>query len=100
MPSGLRWRTTCVGCLDPENLPEIARNLPRDGADVIVLSACVQLPSLPAVQKVEDELGLPVISAATATAYEILMSLGHQPQISGAGSLLAGTPSSTTASRV
>lgn len=79
-----------VGRLDPQNLPEIARNLQRDGADAIVLSACVQMPSLPAVQAVEDELGLPVITAATATAYEILKSLGHEPAIGGAGALLSG----------
>jgi maleate isomerase len=79
-----------VGCLDPQNLPGIARNLKREGADVVVLSACVQMPSLPAVQAVEDELGIPVITAAIATTYEILKALGHQPAISGAGSLLAG----------
>jgi maleate isomerase len=79
-----------VGCLDPQNLPDIARQLKREGADAIVLSACVQMPSLPAVQAVEDELGLPVITAATATTYEILKALGHQPAIPGAGSLLAG----------
>jgi maleate isomerase len=39
---------------------------------------------------VEDELGLPVITAATATAFEILHALGHRPAISGAGALLAG----------
>jgi maleate isomerase len=83
-----------VGCLNPENLPGIARNLKREGADVIVLSACVQMPSLAAVQQVEDELGVPVITAATATAYEILKSLGHEPAISGAGSLLSGTAQS------
>ncbi|NKX53019.1 maleate cis-trans isomerase family protein [Arthrobacter mobilis] len=82
-----------VGCLDPQNLPEIARNLQREGAEAIVLSACVQMPSLPAVQAVEDELGLPVITAATATAYEILKSLDHEPSIPGAGSLLAGAGS-------
>ena len=81
-----------VGCLDPQNLPEIARNLAREGADAIVLSACVQMPSLPAVQMVEDELGLPVITAATATTYELLKALGHKPSISGAGSLLSGAP--------
>lgn len=80
-----------VGGLDPQNLPGIARQLKREGADVIVLSACVQMPSLPAVQAVEDELGLPVITAATATTYEILKALGHQPAIPGAGRLLAGS---------
>lgn len=79
-----------VGQLDPDNLPGIARGLHRDGAQAIVLSACVQMPSLPAVQAVEDELGMPVITAATATAYEILTKLGHKPAITGAGTLLAG----------
>jgi maleate isomerase len=79
-----------VGRLDPAGLPEIARGLQRDGADAVVLSACVQMPSLAAVQRVEDELGLPVVTAATATTYEILTALGHQPAIPDAGRLLAG----------
>ncbi|WP_284676041.1 Asp/Glu racemase [Paenarthrobacter sp. DKR-5] len=86
-----------VGCLDPQNLPGIARNLKLEGAEAIVLSACVQMPSLPAVQAVEDELGLPVITAATATTYEILKALGHTPTITGAGSLLSGTRTRTDA---
>jgi maleate isomerase len=83
-----------VGRLDPERLPDIARGLRREGAQAVILSACVQMPSLAAVQRVEDELGLPVITAATATTYEILKALGHQPAISGAGRLLAGRLSS------
>jgi maleate isomerase len=79
-----------VGRLDQRELPGIARRLKRDGVDAIVLSACVQMPSLEAVQTVEDELGLPVVTAATATAFEILRALGHRPAISGAGALLAG----------
>jgi maleate isomerase len=79
-----------VWCLDPHNLPAVARGLDRDGADAIVLSACVQMPSLPAVQAVEDELGLLVVTAATATTYEVLKALGHTPAIQGAGRLLAG----------
>ncbi|MCW2691932.1 MAG: maleate cis-trans isomerase [Mycobacterium sp.] len=79
-----------VGRLDPEGLPAIARRLRRDGAEAIVLSACVQMPSLAAVQAVEDELGLPVVTAATATTFEVLRALGHQPAISGAGRLLSG----------
>ena len=88
-----------VGRLDPANLPEIARGLRREGAEAIVLSACVQMPSLAAVQRVEDELCLPVITAATATTYEVLVALGHQPAIRGAGRLLAGTFDSATAGK-
>ena len=74
----------------PDNLPGIARGLHREGAEAIVLSACVQMPSLAAVQRVEEELGLPVVTAATATTFEVLTTLGHQPAIPGAGRLLAG----------
>jgi maleate isomerase len=80
-----------VGRLDPEGLLEISRGLGRDGVDAVVLSACVQMPSLSAIERVEAELGVPVQTAATATAYEILTLLGHQPAIFGAGRLLDGT---------
>ena len=51
--------------LDPADLREHYKKLSLDGADALVLSACVQMPSLPSIQPVEDELGLPVLSAAT-----------------------------------
>jgi len=79
-----------VGRLDPGKLPDIARGLRHDGADAVVLSACVQMPSLDAVEVVERELELPVVTAATATAFEVLHALGHQPTIAGAGRLLQG----------
>jgi maleate isomerase len=81
-----------VGAHDPARLPALARSLDLAGADALVLSACVQMPSLPALQLVEDELGLPVLSAATATARAVLERLGVAPVVPGAGALLgAGT---------
>ncbi|MEN3303759.1 MAG: maleate isomerase, partial [Pseudonocardia sp.] len=56
----------------------------------LVLSACVQMPSLPSIQPVEDEVGIPVLSAATATTYRILQELGLPPVVPDAGRLLAG----------
>jgi maleate isomerase len=79
-----------VGRLDPQQLPGIAQELNREGVDAVILSACVQMPSLAAVQTAEDQLGVPVITAAVATTYEILKALGHTPAIPGAGRLLAG----------
>lgn len=79
-----------VGRLDQAALPEIARGLRREGAEAVVLSACVQMPSLDAVETVENELGLPVVTAATATAFETLRALGHAPRIPSAGGLLRG----------
>jgi maleate isomerase len=78
-----------VGRLDPANLVPEARRLAAAGVDAIILSACVQMPSLPVVQQVEDELGVPVLTAATATARELLLTLGLDPVIPGAGRLLA-----------
>ncbi|MFE5021762.1 aspartate/glutamate racemase family protein [Streptomyces sp. NPDC056656] len=80
-----------VARLDPEDLRGHYKRLNLGDAEALVLSACVQMPSLPAVQPVQDELGLPVLSAATATAFRILSELGLPPLVPDAGSLLAGT---------
>jgi maleate isomerase len=77
-----------VGRLDPADLVPLSRSLNLARADAVVLSACVQMPSLPAIPEVEHRLGLPVLSAATATARELLSGLGLQPMVHGAGYLL------------
>jgi maleate isomerase len=87
-----------VGRLDPQELPAIARRIDAGAIDALVLSACVQMPSLPVVQEVEDELGVPVLTAATATARSILLALGLDPFVPGAGAALAGREA-LTASR-
>jgi maleate isomerase len=79
-----------VGRLDPMNLIDIARDMDTSTADGVVLSACVQMPSLSAITAAEDALGLPVLSAATATVYEILTALGREPVAPDAGALLSG----------
>lgn len=79
-----------VGCLDPHQLPGIVREMDLLGADALVLSACVQMPSLPVVQLVEDEVGLPAITAGTATVRRILDMLGLEPVVPDAGRLLTG----------
>ena len=79
-----------VARLDPVDLHRHWRQLDLSRADALVLSACVQMPSLPVLQAVEDDAGLPVLSAATATAYSILTELGLPPRVPGAGALLRG----------
>jgi maleate isomerase len=79
-----------VGCLDPMAPVAHARGLDLAGAEGIVASACVQMPSLAAVQPLQSELGLPVLSAATATAYELVTALGLEPGIADAGAMLDG----------
>ncbi|HEY6296210.1 MAG TPA: hypothetical protein VIX15_11145, partial [Streptosporangiaceae bacterium] len=53
-----------------------ARGLDLSGADALVISACVQMPSLELIAPAEAEFGLPVLSAATAGAYAVLRHLG------------------------
>jgi maleate isomerase len=77
-----------VGCIPGDRVMEAARSLDLDGVEALVISCCVQMPSLNLVQAAEDELGVPVISAATAGAYSILRSLDLPVDIPGVGSLL------------
>ncbi len=79
-----------VAAHDPARLPEIQRRLDRSGIDGLVLSACVQMPSLPSIQKVEDEIGVPTLSASVATTWQMLRSLGMETRIPGCGALLSG----------
>ncbi|GMA63410.1 maleate cis-trans isomerase family protein [Alicyclobacillus fastidiosus] len=79
-----------VGRQDPLNLVEIVKRLDTSQADAVVLSACVQMPCLEAIQKVEDAIGLPVLSAATSTVYQILKRLELKPFVPNAGRLLSG----------
>lgn len=79
-----------VARLDPADLREHYRKLDLSNADALVLSACVQMPSLSAIQPVEDEVEIPVLSAATATTFRILSELGLDPRVPGAGKLLSG----------
>ena len=79
-----------VGRLDPMNLLEHVKRLDVGQADAVVLSACVQMPSLPAIQLVEDRLGKPVLSAAVATVYRILKTLDLKAEVPSAGHLLSG----------
>jgi maleate isomerase len=78
-----------VGARDPMALVEVYKRLDTKGIDALVLSACVQMPSLAAVPVVEAETGLPVLSAAIATTYQMLVALGLEPKAPNAGALLA-----------
>jgi maleate isomerase len=77
-----------VGRIAGGRVMAAVRSLDLTGVDALVISCCVQMPSLDLVQSAEDELGLLVISAATAGAYCILRSVGLPVDIPGAGSLL------------
>src|SRR3546814_2503012 len=58
-----------VAAQDPADLLDHYKRLDLAGIDALVLSACVQMPSLASVQKIEDAIGLPVVSTAICTAH-------------------------------
>ncbi|HEY4072815.1 MAG TPA: Asp/Glu racemase [Herbaspirillum sp.] len=79
-----------VGRHDPDLLPGIVSKMNYKDADAIVLSACVQMPSLPAIAMVEAMTGKPVITASAATTYALLKQLKLKAIVPGAGALLSG----------
>ncbi len=79
-----------VAAHDPALLPDIARALDYEEADAVVLSACVQMPSLGAIDQAEQLLGKPVVSAAVCTAHQLLRALDLPAVAPGAGHLLSG----------
>ena len=79
-----------VGLRDPMQLIDDVRRLNTEGADVVVASACVQMPSLPAIQRIEDMLGIRTVSTAVCTVRRMLDHLQLEPIVPGAGALLAG----------
>ncbi|MGP6175334.1 maleate cis-trans isomerase family protein [Corynebacterium sp. A21] len=79
-----------VGARDPMALVELAKQVDHSQADVLVLSACVQMPSLEAIQVVQDAIGKPVVSAAVATVYQMLKSLDLETFVPDCGELLNG----------
>lgn len=78
-----------VGRLDPQNLIEHAKRVNTSGADALVISACVQMPSLPVLDILQQQFDIPVVSAAAATTWRLLNSLGLDPVVPRAGALLA-----------
>lgn len=86
-----------VGKIPAGDVRAALGRLDLSGADALVLSSCVQMPSLAILQEVEDEVGIPTVSAAVATTYAILRALGLDPVVPGAGRLLAGASTAAAA---
>ncbi len=81
-----------VGRLNPNNLVEHAKSVSTHGVDALVLSACVQMPSLSAIQTVQNSVDIPVLSASVATVWQTLRTLNLTPIVPDAGRLLSAQP--------
>lgn len=77
-----------VAAQDPNAPAELWTKLDTKGIDLIVGSACVQMPSLPAIEKIEKASGIPTLSAAVATTWGILKALDLPTTAPGGGALL------------
>ena len=77
-----------VAAQDPNAPAELWKKLDTKGVDGIIASTCVQMPSLPAVEKIEKMSGLPTLSASVATTWSILGTLDLDTKAPGGGALL------------
>jgi len=77
-----------VGERDPMALLDDLKNLSTSGVDAVVLSVCVQMPSLPAIAEAQRRLGIPVTSTAVCTVRGMLDRLGLEADVPGGGALL------------
>lgn len=80
-----------VAAHNPKDLPGIVADMDEiQNVDVVVLSACVQMPSLPAVSIVEARTRKPVLTASIATTWAMLKALKLDTSVPGGGALLSG----------
>ena len=80
---------SAVGRREPSALLGDITRLNTKGADAVVISACVQMPSLPAIPAAQDKLGLPVTSASACTARAMMRALKLEPVAPDAGYFLS-----------
>ncbi len=76
-----------VGRLGPESAYELARGAAAVDADAVVL-ACTNWRSMDVIERLERELGKPVLSTTQVSVWDALRLVGYRGEISGYGRLL------------
>lgn len=76
-----------IGALAFEDVKALAHRVHRPGVDAVFLS-CTNLPALPVLAALEDELGCSVLSSNAATIWHCLELLGVPGAAEGLGRLL------------
>lgn len=79
-----------VGARDPLAPSTLYTKLNTKDVDVVVLSACVQMPSLSSVEIVENKINIPVTTASICTSYQMLKALNLEAKVDNCGALLSG----------
>jgi maleate isomerase len=82
-----------VGCIAASRVEAAVKEIDMRGVDALVLSACVQMPSLAILQAVQDRTDVPVITAGSCTSAAILHALGQDSSVipGGAGAAWSAT---------
>jgi maleate cis-trans isomerase len=76
-----------IGRVPSEILYRLAASVDRRDADAIFVT-CTQLPTLPMIERLEAELGKPVVTSNQATVWRCLRHVGFTAPIKGYGKLL------------
>jgi maleate isomerase len=76
-----------VGRLDDTSAYELARQIDQPEADGVVL-ACTNWKTMGAIERLEQELGKPVISTTQVSVWAALRLLGEEQGVTGYGRLL------------
>lgn len=76
-----------VGRLDSDSAYELGRRIDRPDAEAIVL-ACTNWKTMDAIEKLERELGKPVVSTTQASLWAALRAVGRIEGVAGYGRLL------------
>jgi maleate isomerase len=76
-----------VGRLGPESAYELALGTAAVDADAVVL-ACTNWRSMDVLERLERELGRPVLSTTQVSVWDALRMVGYNKEISGYGRLL------------
>ena len=85
---GLGLSGQAIREVTPERVVELAREADTPDSEALFLS-CTDLRALEVVDRLEQELGKPVLSSNQVTLWGILRALGEPTRFSGLGRLLA-----------
>ena len=75
-----------IGLLDPQSAYDLARRIDRPDADAVML-ACGNWSTMPVIERLERDLGKPVLTTNQVTLWHALKMLGAAP-LAGLGVLL------------
>jgi len=79
---GVQWSAN----LPPENAYKLALDVNHSTADGILIS-CTNFRSLEVIEKIETDLGKPVVTSNTASLWKLLQLAGVKEKVTGAGQL-------------